>query len=246
MITDGGDDDDDDDDDEQWTQIAADFWLYWNFPLCLGAIDGKQVMINAPPMSGSDFFNYKKCFSIVLMAVVDARYKFSIIDVGAYGRECDSGIFGRTDFGRRLQSGTLDIPDQAVLPGSQETCPYVFVGDEAFPLQIHMMRPYPGHNIPRGQRIFNYRLSRARRISENGFGILAARWRIFQKSIEALPCNVDDIVKATVALHNYLKSSDAATVPAVRYVYPQFVDYVGEDGSLRPREWQEITRNDTN
>ena len=132
---------------EEWTQIAADFWLYWNFPLCLGAIDGKHVTIKAPPLSGSDFFNYKKCFSIVLMAVVDARYKFSIIDVGAYGRECDSGIYGRTDFGRRLQSGTLGIPDQAVLPGSQESCPCVFVGDEAFPLQTHMMRPYPGKSV---------------------------------------------------------------------------------------------------
>lgn len=55
------------------------------------------------------------------------------------------------------------------------------VGDDAFALKTHLLKPYGGTNLTKAQKIFNYRLSRARRIVENAFGILASRFRIFQK-----------------------------------------------------------------
>ena len=58
----------------EWKSIAKDFMNNWQFPLCLGAIDGKHISIRAPPKSGSKYYNYKSFFSIVLMAVVDANY----------------------------------------------------------------------------------------------------------------------------------------------------------------------------
>lgn len=72
----------------------------------------------------------------------------------------------------------------------------------------NLMRPYPGNDLDHAKRIFDYRLSRARRISENGFGILANRWRVFHRKIPLAPNNVDSVIKATVVLHNMLRSEN--------------------------------------
>ena len=61
---------------EKWGKIADDYWYPWNFPLCLGSIDGKRCVIQCLPNTGSTYFNYKGTFSVVLMAVADARYIF--------------------------------------------------------------------------------------------------------------------------------------------------------------------------
>lgn len=189
---------------DDWLEIAEKFQVKWNFPNCIGALDGKHIVIQAPPNSGSHFFNYKGTFSIVLLALVDADYCFRIVDIGAYGRNSDAGIYASSDLGQQLERGTLNVPEDRPLPASDKPMPFVLVGDEAFPLKRYMMRPYPGKGLSTEKKIYNYRLSRARRIVENAFGILAQRFRIFHKRIQLDPENVDQIVKATVLLHNFL------------------------------------------
>lgn len=189
-----------------WTDIAERFWGRWQFPNCIGAIDGKHILIQAPKKSCSQFFNYKKTFSIILLALVDADSKFRIIQVGDFGRASDGGVFAHSALGRGMSDKSLNVPEDAPLPGYGQhgDVPYMMVGDAAFPLKRYLMRPYPGSNLSRPKNHFNYRLSRARMTVECAFGILAARWRVFQTRICMLPCHVDMIVMAACVLHNYL------------------------------------------
>ena len=66
----------------------------------------------------------------------------------------------------------MHLPADEPLPGTNESLLYTVVADEAFPLKTWMMRPYPGRVLDCLQkRVFNYRLSRARRTIENTFGL---------------------------------------------------------------------------
>lgn len=209
-----------------WKSIQRAFETRWQFDNCLGALDGKHVYIKAPPNSGSQFFNYKKNFSIVLMAVCDSDCKFTMIDVGAAGSEGDGGIFRRSIIQNAMQKIASKIPPKNGLPS-------VFVADEAFPLNEFIMRPFPRKQLDSQKRIFNYRLSRARRTIENSFGILRARWQIFRGPINAMPDLVTKIIKACCCLHNYLKDDDK------QYCLTAFQGYE-VDGSYVPGQWTEM------
>lgn len=203
-------------DESEWKSIADKFERRWNFPHCIGAIDGKHVVMRAPGNTGSLYFNYKGTFSTVLLALVDADLKFIAIDVGAYGRNSDGGIFAQSNLGKSLALNALNLPEDEVIPNAEQLgkLPYVIVGDAAFPLQKHLMRPYPGRGGAEDHRVYNYRLSRARRVVENAFGVLAARWRVYQTRISVRPEWTNDIVKATCVLHNFLRTRTTHTQEA--------------------------------
>ena len=74
---------------EAWKAITKDFQEIWNLPHCIVAIDGKHVAIKSPLNSGCLYFNYKGYFSIILMAICDARYVFTQFDIGSYGSNND-------------------------------------------------------------------------------------------------------------------------------------------------------------
>lgn len=187
---------------EDFMKIADDFYELWNFPHCVGAIDGKHVEIKCPKHSGSMFYNYKHYFSMVLQGTVDANYKFVNIDVGSYGHQSDGGTFRISAINRMLQIGTPKIPQDRELPGTSVHMPYVLIADDAYPLQKHVLKPYSGRNLQADEEYFNMRLSRARRVVECAFGIIFSKWRILGKSIETNVSMADNIVKAICVLHN--------------------------------------------
>lgn len=79
---------------------------------------------------------------MVLLALVDADYKFIAVDVGAFGKNSDASILRNSNLGKGLQNETLNIPGPKVLPGGNGILPHVIIGDEAFPLCTYLMRPY--------------------------------------------------------------------------------------------------------
>jgi hypothetical protein len=168
-------------------QFHFRFYERWDFPNCLGAVDGKHILIKAPRNSGSMYFNYKKTFSVNLMAIADASYQFVTVDVGQMGSSSDGGVWDHSTFGYAWNRNEVNVPPQKALPGTDILVDHVIVGDEAFPLKPNLMRPYPGREAKADirKRRYNYRLSRARRVVENAIGILTNRWRFLFSPVDA-------------------------------------------------------------
>lgn len=209
-------------------------------PHVIGSIDGKHIRIQCPPESGTLFHNYKGFFSIILLAVCDANYCFTLIDIGQYGSNNDSGVLARSEMAKRFEDGTIKLPKPTTVDGcSLDPLPYYMVGDEIFPLKTWLMRPYPGKQLQEDGAIYNYRHSRARRVIENAFGILVARWRLFNTPINASVENIEKYVKAALVLHNYLRLTENAT-----YCPVGFVDSESSNGNIEPGHWRSaVTTN---
>ena len=95
------------------------------------------------------------------------------------------------------------------------------------------MRPFPGKNATEEEKIYDYCHSRAQRVIENAFGILTARWRIFQKPIRGTVPNVERYMLACLALHNYLRLTYNA-----HYSPVGFIDSEDKEGNICPGEWR--------
>lgn len=160
--------------------MAKDFQDRWQFINCGGAMDGKHIRIVPPSKSGSTYYNYKSFHSIVLMGLVNSNYEFIYVDVGKNGRLSDGGVLEYTEFHRKLLANELNLPDNNETVNNLN---YVFIGDEAFSLDDHFLKPYAQRELNSEKRIFNYRLSRARNVVENAFGIIASRFRILHTPI---------------------------------------------------------------
>ena len=68
------------------------------------------------------------------------------------------------------------------------------------------------------EAVYNYHHSKATQVIENTFGILCSRWKIFFTPIHANVKNVENIVMASIAQHNYLKETDNAMYCPTGYV----------------------------
>jgi hypothetical protein len=135
--------------------------------------------------------------------------RFIYVNIGVNGRISDGGVFNGTKLSEALHNNTLNLPAPVRLPGMEELSPYVIVADNAFPLMRNLMKPYPQRTLAHDQIIFNYRSSRARRIVENPFGILANRFRVLLNPINLCAKKTELITLTCVLPHNYLATENS-------------------------------------
>ena len=164
-------------------------------------------MVQQPSNSGSHYYDYKGNKSIVLLAVFGPDYQCLWASAGTKGRSPDSAIWQNCDLKKALSlsHNTLNLPKPRPLPERTMPVPYVLTGDDVFALTRFMMKPLPLAGLSRAERIFNYRLSRMRRSSENCFGIMANRWRVFRAPILLPPDTVVYLILVALVLHNFLR-----------------------------------------
>ncbi|XP_064117593.1 uncharacterized protein LOC135223016 [Macrobrachium nipponense] len=128
------------------------------------------------------------------------------MDVGAIGSESDGGVFAQSRLSELLATQQANLPQPEALSRATNRSPlhYFLVGDDAFPLRNYLMKPYPRWCLTKEERIYNYRISRARRTVENvnAFGILANRFRVFHMAICLRPDRAEAVVMAACVLHN--------------------------------------------
>lgn len=221
---------------------AAAFERVWQLPNCVASVAGKYMQLKGRVANDT-----KTGGGIVIVAACDADHTFVAIDVGtANNGSSDGGVFANDDddddgsFATRLFSDSaaaiLRLPKAVSRPNSTKPLPATLylAGDTSMPLKRHLMRPYPRRETGDDETkdYFNRRLSDAGRVIENAFGVLLSRWRILRGTKSVNRENVERIVRATIVLHNFVKSVDALYCP------DGMVD-VGMDGELVAGSWRE-------
>ena len=183
----------------EWKKVIPKYCERWSFHYTCGALDRKHIAIGSPRHFGTLYYSYKGFFSIIILALVDADYKFIWADVGAQGSSSDVQIFNHGPL--RLENGTLGLPDSEPLLHDDTPIPYFLVGDDALPLRTWMMNPFFHRAMTNEERMFTYCLSRARSVVENSCGILAHHWRCMLGTMQQKPHRVNMIVMAAMCLH---------------------------------------------
>ncbi|XP_075538681.1 uncharacterized protein LOC142573058 [Dermacentor variabilis] len=193
---------------EAWIKMPApadiedhmrEFFAMTEFPQGVGALDGCHFPVSPPKEHASDYHNYKGWYSMILLAVVDHRYRFCYTNVGSPGRCHDAFVYGRSALRKLVESDSFQHPTAAiegvhVLP--------IILCDQAFSLTCNLQKPYANALPNTPEHAFNYNLSKSRRIVENAFGRMKARFRFVMKRME---CSLDTarlVIRACCVLHN--------------------------------------------
>jgi hypothetical protein len=160
---------------EKFKKTAAKYHSIWNFPQCLGAIDGKHVRIICPAHAETKYFNCKSYYSILLPEEADATCEFTIIDVGGYDMQSDRDTFRSSRVFQVMRNKNLNIPPDESLPCANISVPYVFVADDEYPLLDNLLKSYSGENLAPDDVYFNTQLCKCRKTIESAFGILYSK-----------------------------------------------------------------------
>ncbi|KAL3192637.1 hypothetical protein MRX96_058858 [Rhipicephalus microplus] len=115
------------------------FGAVTEFPQCLDALDGAHIKICPPKEHATDYYNYKWWYSPIIFAVVDHLSKFMYLSVGSPGKNYDAAVFESSRLPKVLASELFPLETKDVEGVS--VCP-VLLGDQAFPFQCHLVKPF--------------------------------------------------------------------------------------------------------
>ena len=113
-----------------WLRIAKEFEDEWNFPNCIGPIDGKNIVMDCPKNGGSADYNHKSFHSIVLLAICDAKYCFTFAHIGGFGSTNDASVLSNSVFGQAFEQHPTDLDLPSPSPHGDKDLPFVIVGDD--------------------------------------------------------------------------------------------------------------------
>ena len=117
---------------EEWLEISSKFQERWQFPHCIGAINGKHIIMQPTPEAGSDFFNHKHTHSIVPLAVAGPDYECIYADISTNGKVSDGGLWSKFNLSKVINNGYLCLPLPKCLPFGTEEILNVYAGDDVF------------------------------------------------------------------------------------------------------------------
>ena len=183
------------------TDIVDGFYSQHGFPQCVGAVDGPHIPIISPHECPSDYYNRKGFHSVILQGTVDHRGLFTDVYVGWPGRVHDARVFANSSLYRRGQQNNL-LPNRSVVLGGSNVS-LVLLGDPAYPLLPWLMKAFVNNGrLTSQQKLYNYRLSKARVAVEHAYGRLKGRWRCLLKRLDVDVVDVPELVAACYVLHN--------------------------------------------
>ncbi|XP_049522528.1 uncharacterized protein LOC125945022 [Dermacentor silvarum] len=177
----------------------GEFYASTGFPQGVGALDGCHFPVSPPKEHASDYYNYKGWHSVILLALVDHCYVFRYTNVGSPGRCHDAHVYHQSSLSRLVSGPTFRHPTTLI---SGVAVPPLILCDQAFPLTPNLIKPFASTSSSEEQKHFNYQLSKSRRIVENAFGRLKARFRFIMKRMECDISNVPLIIRACCVLNN--------------------------------------------
>ncbi|XP_049273736.1 uncharacterized protein LOC125759317 [Rhipicephalus sanguineus] len=220
---------------------VREFFAVTGFPQAVGALDGCHFPVSPPKKHATDYYNYKGWYSMILLALVDHRYRFRYIRVVSPGRCHDAGVYAASGLRKVVESAHFKSP-QAMIEGTR-VAPIILC-DQAFPLTGNLMKPFANPQDGTPERVFNYNLSRTRRIVENAFGRLKARFRFVAKRMDCHLPNSKRAIRAACVLHNICENfRDCVEQPweqeaqqlATLYVQPSHNTQAGTDEGEKTR-----------
>lgn len=215
---------------EEILQVMQHYKDKWGFPMCAGCIDGTHIPILAPTESHADYVNRKGFHSIHMQAVVDGHCLFRDVVVGWPGSVHDARVLSNSTIFKKGVDNTLFNGVETLCIHGKDIPPLI-IGDPAYPLLSWLIKRYPeNNNTPRIQRVFNYRLSRARMTVENTFGRFKGRFKRFSKRVDMEVSALVAVITASCILHNVCEAQNNDFLP----------EWEGQPPSEQPLEDRDV------